>query len=584
MKSKFIQLASGLVAGMACVVSCVEINEELGKEYIPTKHMYDVYTDTVFFKDIEMRNADRLSGYSSSRITIGAVRDDEFGLTTRGSAFTLIPVDPDMDFGENPVCTQFHFTAVKDTLSYPDESQAHIIQNVYVYRLEKNLGEDAIYADGKNQKGEDAVVFDKGERIAPVFSYFGQDSLSFDFNIDFGQSYIDAIRELQDDPDKHADSVSHYVGHEALHGIYIETGAPTGNGGRINMFDLPILVTDSYYIGGNYAELKFRAEYDYSDEPVDTSFLFFFGAQDMSVYQESQSSYATPTQTPQYALNVSVTEGRKTSQDENTPVSGNLYIEGGSGVKPVISAREIQESLAEVFAAKSINPEGVIIHKATIVLPYDFDVENYDKMYLYPDRLSPTCCITTTDDETEETRYSFAGLTDASVSTENQGDINRSLNCYSPDISHHVQEILKLTDDDTYSDYDIWMLTMAEEVVESSSDGSSMSDYYQNLAYYDYYNSLYNPYGYGGYYGGYYGYGYDSYYGMSNYYNYMLAAQYASSQSSSTTTTSIQLDKDRYYRGVLRGIKPETAGDPSEKEDLNYPRLVVTYSVSKTME
>ena len=93
MKSKFIQLASGLVAGMACVVSCVEINEELGKEYIPTKHMYDVYTDTVFFKDIEMRNADRLSGYSSSRITIGAVRDDEFGLTTRGSAFTLIPVD-----------------------------------------------------------------------------------------------------------------------------------------------------------------------------------------------------------------------------------------------------------------------------------------------------------------------------------------------------------------------------------------------------------------------------------------------------------------------------------------------------------
>ena len=218
------------------------------------------------------------------------------------------------------------------------------------------------------------------------------------------------------------------------------------------------------------------------------------------------------------------------------------------------------------------------------MLPYDFDVENYDKMYLYPDRLSPTCCITTTDDETEETRYSFAGLTDASVSTENQGDINRSLNCYSPDISHHVQEILKLTDDDTYSDYDIWMLTMAEEVVESSSDGSSMSDYYQNLAYYDYYNSLYNPYGYGGYYGGYYGYGYDSYYGMSNYYNYMLAAQYASSQSSSTTTTSIQLDKDRYYRGVLRGIKPETAGDPSEKEDLNYPRLVVTYSVSKTME
>ena len=578
MKSKFIQLASGLVAGMVCVISCVEINEELGKEYIPTKHMYDVYTDTVFLKDIKLKNADTLSGYSSSRITIGAIRDDEFGLTTRGSAFTLIPVDPDMDFGKEPECTQFHFTAIKDTLSYPDESQAHIIQNIYVYQLDKNLGEDAIYADGKNEKGEDAVI--KRKRIAPVFSYFGQDSLSFDFDTDFGDEYITAIRERA--AAEKLDSVNHYTENASLYGIYIETSAPTGNGGRINMFDLPIQVTDSYYIGGNYAELKFRAYYDYSDEPVDTSFLFFFGAQDMSVYQESQSSYATPTQTPQYALNIS---GSGTSDQSWQPVeTDRLYIEGGSGRKPVISAKEIQESLAEIFAGKGINPEGVIIHKASVILPYDFDVANYEKMYLYPDRLSPTCCITSTDEETDETQYSFAGLTDSSVSTENQGDINRSLNCYCPDISHHVQEILKLTDEDNYSDYDIWMLAMAQEIVESSSSSSSsLNDYYQNLAYYDYYNSLYNPYGYGGYYGGYYGYGYDSYYGMSNYYNYMLAAQYASSQSASTATTSIQLDKDRYYRGVLRGVKPDM-GTVTGKEDLNYPRMVVTYSVSKTME
>ena len=103
-----------------------------------------------------------------------------------------------------------------------------------------------------------------------------------------------------------------------------------------------------------------------------------------------------------------------------------------------------------------------------------------------------------------------------------------------------------------------------------------MSDYYQNLAYYDYYNSMYNPYGYGGYYGGYYG--YDSYYGMSTYYNYMLAAQYASSQSSSTTTMSIQLDKDRYYRGVLYGPNE----NPSTREEkMKAPRLIVTYSTVK---
>ena len=194
---------------------------------------------------------------------------------------------------------------------------------------------------------------------------------------------------------------------------------------------------------------------------------------------------------------------------------------------------------------------------------------------------APTCTeqgyTTYTCPEDGESYVNFAGLTDASVESENQGDINRSLNCYAPDISHHVQEIIRRADETNYKDYDIWMLTMAKEIVETDSgSNSALSDYYQNLAYYDYYNSMYNPYGYGGYYGGYYG--YDSYYGMSNYYNYMLAAQYASSQNSSTTTMSIQLDKDRYYRGVLYGPNE----NPSTREEkMKAPRLIVTYSTVK---
>ena len=36
--------------------------------------------------------------------------------------------------------------------------------------------------------------------------------------------------------------------------------------------------TDSYgYLTGNFAELKFTAEYEGRTEPVDTSFIFFFG-------------------------------------------------------------------------------------------------------------------------------------------------------------------------------------------------------------------------------------------------------------------------------------------------------------------
>ena len=296
----------------------------------------------------------------------------------------------------------------------------------------------------------------------------------------------------------------------------------------------------------------------------------------MQVYEDTDNPYITPQQTPQSALNLA--EYGELSENM-TEATDKIYIEGGSGVKPVIQAREIKEKLLELFANEGIDPDDVIIHKASVVLPYDFNSADYDKMYLYPDRLSPTCRITSTDEETGEELVRFAGLTDSSVETENQGDINRSLNCYAPDISHHVQEILRRADDSNYDDFDVWMLTMANEVTESeSTDNSALDQYYSNLMYYNYYNSLYNPYGYGGYYDSYYGGYYDSYYGMSNYYNYMLAAQYASTQSNSSTTVSMQLDKDRYYRGILRGPEAEPSSDGTDRT----PILTVTYSVSKT--
>lgn len=568
MHLKFLYLAASILAVTGSALSCVEINKELGKEYIPVRHQYDVYTDTIYLHDIRQEKPDKLSGYSSSRITIGAVRD-ESGFTTRSSAFPLIPTGADMDFGENPVCTQFHFTAVRDTLSWPEENQAHIIQNINVYKLTEPIGEDDGY-----MVSQDKLKI--GERVAPVVTYFGQDSLSFNFNTGFGQEYIDVLSAMMKDPKKEGlDSVSNYV--KKLPGIYITADTPSTEGGRINMFELALgIEKDSYYVYGNYAELKFRSKYG-NRENVDTSFLFFFGAQDMQVYEDAESEYVTPARTAQYALNLSHSENNMIAAGQTA--SDRIYVEGGDGVKPVISSKEIKESLTELFSEEGINPADVIIHKASVVLPYDFNTEDYDKMYLYPARLSPTCRITLENDESEEEQVTYAGLTDASVETENQGDINRSLNCYAPDISHHVQEILRRTEDSNYSDYDIWLLNMAEEVVETQGSGNSeLSDYYRNLMYYDYYNSIYNPYGYGGYYGGYYGYGYDSYYGMSNYYNYMLAAQYAS-QSSSSTSVSMQLDNDRYYKCILRG--PDADGGLSEKNK-NLPRLIVTYSVSKT--
>ena len=81
-------------------------------------------------------------------------------------------------------------------------------------------------------------------------------------------------------------------------------------------------------------------------------------------------------------------------------------------------------------------------------------------------------------------------------------------------------------------------------------------------AYQSYYSSMYGS-GYGS------GYGYNSYY--SNYYNYMMMAAYAS-QSATTTSYSYELDKDRYYKAVLRG--PNSTTGPT-------PKLKVIYAIPK---
>ena len=550
-------------AALVCAASCVYVDDNLGQNFIPGDQIYEVRTATFDLDGIRMGYSDSLSAYSSSRITVGAIRDSKFGLTSRSSAFTIVPVVDTIDVGENPRVTQFHFTASRDTTSVEDEGQTNILQNIYVHRLERVLDSTYLYTVDLNDK--DFIGKETITRGIPVYN--GGDSLSFDFSDDFA---MELVKLFQEDPDIQMD-LDEYL--EKVPGIYIRSDAPSTEGGRINMFNCPIEVSDSYYVTGNYAELKIRSDYG-TRKDVDTSFLFYFGPQERT------------TDTEQYAFNIcdSHPEDRtfliedtenKTRSILYTATDGKIYVEGGNGLKPVISAVEIKNLLTDHLKEEGLDPDEIIVNKASVILPFDEFINSgeydYSQNYMLPDILSPTCRFSYYSEslnnaDGERIRYvSYAGLTDASVESENQGDVNLSLSRYSPDISHHVQEVLRASDDSLATGrYDIWLLVMVNEVVTSTNEQQQeMSEYYQNLAYASYYNSLYGGYGYGyGY--GYGGYGYNSYY--NNYYNYMLAAQYASASAVQEETVA-QLDKDRFYRLVINGPASESR-----------PQLTVVYS------
>ena len=461
--------------------SCVDINETLGENFIPTDQQWDVFIEEAPLEDIILRTADSLSAYSTKRITFGAINDGVIGTTKKGSSFTLVPVIPDLNLGENTVVREFHFSAVRDTLSTMNDNEQRMLQNVYVYGLKKQIDSTVLYTnafnpgiryEGEAEDNRDRFIDFSRYITAGIPVYSGGDSLSFNFSKAYAEDVVNGIKRFyKEKTEAEQDSLKYYL--DYVPGIYIECDSPVGTGGRINMFDLPLEFDDYGYVSGNYAELKITADYD-NRKQVDTSFIFIYGPS--SFVKAGASSSQIPTQ---YAFNTSE-HSTDEAYSKGVKADGEIIVEGGAGVKPIVKAREIKRLLHDMIDASGIgNPKEVVINKATITLPYNVNGD-WDKLDKYPAILSPTVRLRSS----EEKYVSYAGLTDSSIESENQGNINRSLSNYAPDISHHVQEILKLEQNAGESDsdyekriekYDIWMLIMSNETTKTSTSSRRLS-------------------------------------------------------------------------------------------------------------
>lgn len=549
------RLAAALLGVTFCAASCITENTELGSSMIPAENLFDTYLVDIPLDEVMVQPFDSISGYSNNRITIGALRDPDLGLTTRASAITLVPLNEHLDFGKNPEFIKFHVAIEKDTTSVRHESEKSILQNIYVYELDKEL-------DTLKYTSHDVIPHGAKRLTDGTPVYDGGDSLVFNLSKEYGERFF-AIDTTKDLADIHA-----YL--KKFPGLYIESEAPVGSdGGRINLFKLQLDYDfDYYYIKGNYAELYFRSEYE--GVKRDTSFFFYFSPtkfHDMdSLFVEVKSSGTWP----QYCQNVVTHE----SFSKAGSATDKIYVEGGAGLMPMVPAKQIRDAILADAGTKGVTEDDVkriVVNKASLVLPFEFP-SDYKDLNLFPTYLSPCKRISYTD------RVSYANLTDYSAEDEDPGKINRSVGKYSPDVTYHVQQMVRNGNDSNINQYNIWFTILASEVEKdesSSSSNSSLADYYNYLSYASYYNQLYGGYGgYGSYgYGGYGGYGYGGYGSnyYSNYYSYMLAAMYSQQSSSSTETATVTLDKDRFYKAILNG--------PTSSSDRPYVRVV--YSVPK---
>ena len=551
---KFLALC---LAAALLVPGCVKVDNSLGEGLVDKSLLFDTYTVEFPLESITMELSGDLSAFSDSRLTVGAIRDDVFGLTTREAAFALIPALDTIDLGKDPVAISFDLYFAADTISTPFENQERMLQNLYVTELLERIPEDISGTSRPLAHGSQLITDG-----LPVYN--GSGALSFGFTQEYAQKYVDAIHwlgpVLKDQTDE--DGIDHFEEYlDAVPGIYIRTDLPEGNGGRINLFEFSSLsVVNNYYQRNNNVGLL-TVNSNWNGERKDSTFLFLPG---QTEFEDEAALLALNTKFYQYCYNYT------SHSTEAQAAKDVLYVEGGGGLKPVIHAKELREKTREAILSKGGNPDNVSIIKASIVLPFEMPA-NYEDLDFFPSVLSPIIRTTVKDEDGNE-YVSFAGLTDASISTENQGSIDRSNLYYAPDITYHMQELLTRTDLDTATDADIWLLTIHTQQVANASGSAYDNEYYQNLLYASYYNSLYGGgYGYGGYGYGYGGYG--SYGGYNNYYSYMMLAQMMAASSQQTYSYTTELDKDRYYKAVMNG--PTSSGDKPK------PLFRVTFAVSK---
>jgi len=534
---------SATAAALLCLCGCVTTNSSLGEGLIPANHIYQVVSPDAVDIPVEMKSAGKLSAYSSNRITIGAIRnDDEFGLSTRSSCITLVPLFVDsLYFGENPEFKDFLFTANIDSVSVSDLGQEGILQSVFVHELSEPL--DPRYRTYCNSTP--AYKSELATNGVPVID--GGDTLGFSFSKAFGEHYLTMTADDVKDMETYT---------KKFPGIHISTNVPAGRGGRFNLLQLQLGYDNDYgAFTGNYAVLRFKSTFE--GVKKDTLCYFYYSATGFYDIDSLLTNSGTGN-FPQYCANIT---GDASTAREGT-ATDYVYIEGGGGVKPCISGKVLREKAIEAIAAGGHDPSKATINRATVTFHYVAPDPDFETMYKVPSILSPTSCIKT------DTTTSFVGLTDTSDSSQDIGKVHRSTMTFTPDITNQLQKLISLKEDDAQlanGDYDVWLLVMYNETVATTVSGNSeMADYFNYLAYQ---SMMYGGYGGYGSYGGYGGYG--DYY--SNYYNYSMMAQYYGS-SSTSYSTSVALDRDRYYYCKFYG--------PDSAPDLR-PTLSFTYSVPR---
>ena len=426
MRHKGVTLLLTLLAALSGLTACITTDPTLGSALVSDDQDITIHTAS-FDLPVDMKMADSLQTTVSQRITVGAIRTGRFGLFHSDAAAALTAGTDSIVWGRNPSVRNLTLTLTLDTTMVIDRSQLYVPQNLYVHRLKVELDSTRIYNNSLSEDDYDHTLLSEGGLV-----YTGGDTYVINLKKELGE-------ELFRYSTATLDSAELFM--KLCRGLYFRCDDPVEGqeGGRLNTFDL----SNSY--------LSLSYEYD-DDEGV----------------HKATSAYFNLGNT--YCVNISTSSA---GMLEKADPAQALYLEGLCGIKPHVDARKLRESVASWAASRQIPLENLVIAKATLSLPFEYD-GRYDQYANYPATIYPC----TRERSSTSARVSYAPLEEIQDENMESGAIDRSLLQYKSNISIYLQDLIRKQAGEITDEDDLWLMPTLSYYDSNSSTTYYYADYF----------------------------------------------------------------------------------------------------------
>lgn len=408
--------------------SCVLNDKELGNHLVPDDYILKVGAYK-FNINVTTSQPDSVQGFSNDYMLVGYEKNDEFGLAKSSSASYVFPTEDSLDLGINPELKEAYISLKIDSIKSNMEGQENIIQNLYVYKLNKDLDSNTI---SNISFSEEDIISVPNSRISIGSTvYTGGDSIKIRITDEFANELLKTTYEESNDAE---------LFRKRIKGIYLTCGETNNvpNGGRMNYIHLSSSRIYIKYLHNNP---------DKNIHQKDTAQSFYFGVQK--------------------AVNLFRTNSKHLASNEPQE---NIYIEGLSGVKPFISKEDINNELNRFIQDSIPNYiEGsMIISRATLTLSYDAPKDYVSIDREFPHDIYP-CNIQKLYEA--ENKMDYFQLPEDIFNSYNTGAINRSHQDYKMDITSYAQNLLLPKDKQNPKTLkDLWIFPILKYYIPSSQE------------------------------------------------------------------------------------------------------------------